>query len=141
MFLRCVSQYRCFFIWLEVWKETLWKWSNVWPTDWISLEEKSHERGRPKDLNKANARIFLKVGVDTGVSYVSVYWATEESQFAFVWITVLHAYLINQNKELSGRVSAVPHVCIKSLKTWAYPLRAPHITFHLWWIRRRKRLI
>lgn len=79
--------------------------------------------------------IFLKVGVDTGVSYASINWAAEESQLEFViaiiyvLITRLHAYIINQNEQLSGKVSAVPHVCITSHKTWDYPLKAPYMLF------------
>lgn len=46
-----------------------------------------------------------------------------------VVITVLHAYVINQNEQFSDKVSAVPRVCIKSLKTWSAPLRVPHILF------------
>lgn len=62
-------------------------------------------------------------------------WAAEESQFEFVIaiicvvITMLHAYIINPNEQLSGKVPAVPRMCIKSLKTWDCPLRALHILF------------
>lgn len=79
--------------------------------------------------------IFLKVGVDTGVSYVSINWAAEESQLEpviaiiYVLITRSHAYIINQNERLPGKVSAVPQVCITSHKIWDYPLKAPYILF------------
>lgn len=79
--------------------------------------------------------IFLKVGVDTGVLYVSINWAAEESQLEpviaiiYVLITRSHAYIINQNERLPGKVSAVPQVCITSHKIWDYPLKAPYILF------------
>lgn len=39
---------------------------------------------------------------------------------------MLHAYIISQNEQLSGKVLAVSCVCIKSLETGDYPCRAPH---------------